>query len=105
MIDEGSDDQKHDSAEEGESGAGNMMAEAVQKEKRTKKRHDRPSASEEDQNLAKPAKKLKFASPNHPSKASVQLSYLLPLVLLAFEFRDIDVSPPTSTQSGKTKQI
>ncbi|KAK2384749.1 hypothetical protein QL285_072058 [Trifolium repens] len=62
MIDEGSDDQKHDSAdeiEEGERGAGNMMAEAVQKEKHTKKRHDRPSASEEDQNLAKPAKKLK----------------------------------------------
>ncbi|KAK2430017.1 hypothetical protein QL285_028397 [Trifolium repens] len=43
---------------------------------------------------------IQFASPNHPSKASVQLSYLLPLVLLAFEFRDIDVSPPTSTQSG-----
>ncbi|KAK2390607.1 hypothetical protein QL285_064130 [Trifolium repens] len=36
---------------------------------------------------------IQFASPNHPSKASVQLSYLLP-------FRDIDVSPPTSTQSG-----
>ncbi|KAK2388357.1 hypothetical protein QL285_062048 [Trifolium repens] len=35
---------------------------------------------------------IQFASPNHPSKASVQLSYLLP-------FRDIDVSPPTSTQS------
>ena len=76
------------------------------------------------------ASSIQFASPNHPSKASVQvfffasvlvcfknvslnycfpllilslilqLSYLLPLVLLAFEFHDIDVSPPTSTQSG-----
>ncbi|KAK2353482.1 hypothetical protein QL285_091098 [Trifolium repens] len=44
------------------------------------------------------ASSIQFASPNHPSKAS--LSYLLPLVLLAFEFRDIDVSSPTSTQSG-----
>ncbi|KAK2379613.1 topless-related protein [Trifolium repens] len=32
--------------------------------------------------------------------ASVLLPYLLPLVLLAFEFCDIVVSPPTSTQSG-----
>ncbi|KAK2402142.1 hypothetical protein QL285_051688 [Trifolium repens] len=31
--------------------------------------------------------------------ASVQLPYLLPSVLLAFEFRGIVVSPPTSTQS------
>ncbi|WJX60765.1 hypothetical protein P8452_45935 [Trifolium repens] len=31
--------------------------------------------------------------------ASVLLPYLLPLVLLAFEFCDIVVSPPTSTQS------
>ncbi|WJX51779.1 hypothetical protein P8452_37945 [Trifolium repens] len=45
------------------------------------------------------ASSIQFASPNHPSKASVQLSYFLPLVLLAFELRDIDVSPPTSTQS------
>ncbi|WJX54430.1 NADH:ubiquinone reductase (H(+)-translocating) [Trifolium repens] len=55
MIDEGSDDQGHASADEIEEGAGNMMTEAVQKGKQTKKRHDRPSASEEDQNPAKPA--------------------------------------------------
>ncbi|KAK2456076.1 hypothetical protein QL285_003474 [Trifolium repens] len=82
MIDEGSDDQKHDSAdeiEEGERGAGNMMAEAVQKEKRTKKRHDRPSASEEDQNPAKPAKRLKTRASKPKGKTSESNTSSIPV--------------------------
>ncbi|WJX87415.1 NADH:ubiquinone reductase (H(+)-translocating) [Trifolium repens] len=70
MIDEGSDDQGHASADEIEEGAENMMTEPVQKEKRTKKRHDRPSASEEDQNPAKPAKRLKTRASKPKGKIS-----------------------------------
>ncbi|KAK2457149.1 hypothetical protein QL285_004450 [Trifolium repens] len=70
MIDEGSDDQGNASADEIEEGAGNMMTEAVQKGKQTKKRHDRPSASEEDQNPAKPAKRLKTRASKPKGKIS-----------------------------------
>ncbi|KAK2370779.1 vicilin seed storage protein [Trifolium repens] len=75
MIDEGSDDQGHASADEIEEGAENMMTEAVQKEKRTKKRHDRPSASEEDQNPAKPAKRLKTRASKPKGEAKVGFMY------------------------------
>ncbi|KAK2428674.1 hypothetical protein QL285_027177 [Trifolium repens] len=43
---------------------------ALQKEKRTKKRHDRPSASEKDQNPAKPTKRLKARASKPPGKSS-----------------------------------
>jgi hypothetical protein len=69
MVEEGSQDQENDDADEtehGDSGAGGMATEgnegnneAVQIEKRTKKRNDRPLASEDDQKPAKPAKRLK----------------------------------------------
>ncbi|WJX82358.1 aralkylamine N-acetyltransferase [Trifolium repens] len=79
MIDEGSDDQGHASADEIEEGAENMMTEAVQKEKRTKKRHDRPSASEEDQNPAKPAKRLKTRASKPKGKISESNTSSIPV--------------------------
>ncbi|WJX29272.1 NADH:ubiquinone reductase (H(+)-translocating) [Trifolium repens] len=101
MIDEGSDDQKHDSAdeiEEGERGAGNMMAEAVQKEKRTKKRHDRPSASEEDQNPAKPAKRLKTRASKPKGKTSESNTSSIPVA------QDIGSEPQPSIANPSTSQ-
>ncbi|WJX94736.1 hypothetical protein P8452_76125 [Trifolium repens] len=82
MIDEGSDDQGHASADEIEEGAENMMTEAVQKEKRTKKRHDRPSASEEDQNPAKPAKRLKTRASKPKELRVVSVPSSLPLAFV-----------------------
>ncbi|KAK2372397.1 hypothetical protein QL285_073533 [Trifolium repens] len=79
MIDEGSDDQGHASADEIEEGAENMMTEPVQKEKRTKKRHDRPSASEEDQNPAKPAKRLKTRASKPKGKISESNTSSIPV--------------------------
>ncbi|KAK2395738.1 hypothetical protein QL285_057444 [Trifolium repens] len=79
MIDEGSDDQEHASADETEEGAEGMMTEAVQKEKRTKKRHDRPSASEEDQNPAKPAKRLKTRASKPKGKISESNTSSIPV--------------------------
>ncbi|KAK2356795.1 hypothetical protein QL285_094119 [Trifolium repens] len=73
MIDEGSDGQENDNAdevEESESGAEDMIAEAVQKEHRSKKRNDRPSASEENQNPAKPAKRIKTGASKPQGKFS-----------------------------------
>ncbi|KAK2428269.1 hypothetical protein QL285_026801 [Trifolium repens] len=101
MIDEGSDDQKHDSAdeiEEGERGAGNMMAEAVQKEKRTKKRHDRPSTSEEDQNPAKPAKRLKTRASKPKGKTSESNTSSIPVA------QDIGSEPQPSIANPSTSQ-
>ncbi|WJX95401.1 hypothetical protein P8452_76726 [Trifolium repens] len=56
-----------------------MMTEAVQKEKRTKKRHDRPSASEEDQNPAKPAKRLKTRASKPKGKISESNTSSIPV--------------------------
>ncbi|KAK2428609.1 hypothetical protein QL285_027119 [Trifolium repens] len=108
MIDEGSDFQKHDSAdeiEEGESGAGNMMAEAVQKEKRTKKRHDMPSASEEDQNLAKPAKKLKARASKPKGKISESNTSSIPVAqVIGSEPQPSIAKPSTSQPPSSTNQ-
>ncbi|KAK2362396.1 hypothetical protein QL285_087463 [Trifolium repens] len=98
MIDEGSDDQGHASADEIEEGAGNMMTEAVQKEKRTKKRHDRPSASEEDQNPAKPAKRLKTRASKPKGKTSESNTSSIPVA------QDIGSEPQPSIANPSTSQ-
>ncbi|KAK2369279.1 hypothetical protein QL285_082425 [Trifolium repens] len=98
MIDEGSDDQGHASADEIEEGAGNMITEAVQKEKRTKKRHDRPSASEEDQNPAKPAKRLKTRASKPKGKTSESNTSSIPVA------QDIGSEPQPSIANPSTSQ-
>ncbi|KAK2350670.1 hypothetical protein QL285_097989 [Trifolium repens] len=98
MIDEGSDDQGHASADEIEEGAGNMMTEAVQKEKRTKKRHDRPSASEEDQNPAKLAKRLKTRAAKPKGKISESNTSSIPVA------QDIGSEPQPSIANPSTSQ-
>ncbi|KAK2390488.1 hypothetical protein QL285_064028 [Trifolium repens] len=98
MIDEGSDDQGHASADEIEEGAGNIMTEAVQKEKRTKKRHDRPSASEEDQNPAKPAKRLKTRASKPKGKTSESNTSSIPVA------QDIGSEPQPSIANPSTSQ-
>ncbi|WJX47335.1 NADH:ubiquinone reductase (H(+)-translocating) [Trifolium repens] len=98
MIDEGSDDQGHISADEIEEGAGDMMTEAVQKEKRTKKRHDRPSASEEDQNPAKPAKRVKVRASKPKGKISESNTSSIPVA------QDIGSEPQPSIDKPSTSQ-
>ncbi|WJX76760.1 hypothetical protein P8452_60141 [Trifolium repens] len=98
MIDEGSDDQGHASADEIEEGAGNMITEAVQKEKRTKKRHDRPSASEEDQNPAKPAKRLKTRASKPKGKTSESNTSSIPVA------QDIGSEPQPSIANPSISQ-
>ncbi|KAK2435918.1 hypothetical protein QL285_020943 [Trifolium repens] len=108
IADDGSEDQENASAdeiEEGESGAGNMMAEAVQKEKRTKKRHDRPSASEEDQNLAKPAKKLKIRASKPKGKISESNASSIPVAqVIGSEPQPSIAKPSTSQPPSSTNQ-
>ncbi|KAK2389929.1 hypothetical protein QL285_063486 [Trifolium repens] len=91
-------DQGHASADEFEEGAGNMMTEAVQKEKRTKKRHDRPSASEEDQNPAKPAKRLKTRASKPKGKISESNTSSIPVA------QDIGSEPQPSIANPSTSQ-
>ncbi|WJX25736.1 hypothetical protein P8452_14750 [Trifolium repens] len=62
IADDGSEDQENADADEamgGDSGAEDMATKAVQNERQSKKRNDRPQASEEDQNPTMPAKRLK----------------------------------------------
>ncbi|KAK2374744.1 hypothetical protein QL285_075685 [Trifolium repens] len=98
MIDEGSDDQRHASADEIEEGAGNMMTEAVQKEKRTKKRHDRPSASEEDQNPAKPAKRLKTRASKPKGKISESNTSSIPVAQVIGSEPQPSIAKPSISQ-------
>ncbi|KAK2428849.1 hypothetical protein QL285_027334 [Trifolium repens] len=105
MIDEGSDDQGHASADEIEEGAGNMMTEAVQKEKRTKKRHDRPSASEEDQNPAKPAKRLKTRASKPKGKISESNTSSIPVAqVIGSELQPSIAKPSISQPPSSTNQ-
>ncbi|KAK2377054.1 hypothetical protein QL285_077781 [Trifolium repens] len=105
MIDEGSDDQGHASTDEIEEGAGNMMTEAVQKEKRTKKRHDRPSASEEDQNPAKPAKRLKTRASKPKGKISESNTSSIPVAqVIGSEPQPSIANPSTSQPPSSTNQ-
>ncbi|KAK2436385.1 hypothetical protein QL285_021383 [Trifolium repens] len=98
MIDEGSDDQGHASADEIEEGAENMMTEAVQKEKRTKKRHDRPSASEEDQNPAKPAKRLKTRASKPKGKISESNTSSIPVAQVIGSEPQPSITKPSISQ-------
>ncbi|KAK2451516.1 hypothetical protein QL285_010564 [Trifolium repens] len=98
MIDEGSDDQGHASADEIEEGAENMMTEAVQKEKRTKKRHDRPSASEEDQNPAKPAKRLKTRASKPKGKISESNTSSIPVAQVIGSEPQPSIAKPSISQ-------
>ncbi|KAK2436603.1 hypothetical protein QL285_021588 [Trifolium repens] len=102
MIDEGSDDQGHISADEIEEGAGDMMTEDVQKEKRTKKRHDRPSASEEDQNLAKPAKKLKVRASKPKGKISESNTSSIPVAQVIGSEPQPSIAKPSTSQPPST---
>ncbi|KAK2450537.1 hypothetical protein QL285_009650 [Trifolium repens] len=98
MIDEGSDDQGHASADEIEEGAENMMTEVVQKEKRTKKRHDRPSASEEDQNPAKPAKRLKTRASKPKGKISESNTSSIPVAQVIGSEPQPSIAKPSISQ-------
>ncbi|KAK2444456.1 hypothetical protein QL285_015482 [Trifolium repens] len=98
MIDEGSDDQGHISADEIEEGAGDMMTEAVQKEKRTKKRHDRPSASEEDQNPAKPAKRVKVRASKPKGKISESNTSSIPVAQVIGSEPQPSIAKPSTSQ-------
>ncbi|KAK2443313.1 hypothetical protein QL285_014427 [Trifolium repens] len=98
MIDEGSDDQGHASADEIDEGAENMMTEAVQKEKRTKKRHDRPSASEEDQNPAKPAKRLKTRASKPKGKISESNTSSIPVAQVIGSEPQPSIAKPSISQ-------
>ncbi|KAK2422000.1 hypothetical protein QL285_032571 [Trifolium repens] len=105
MIDEGSDDQGHISADEIEEGAGDMMIEAVQKEKRTKKRHDRPSASEEDRNPAKPAKRVKVRASKPKGKISESNTSSIPVAqVIGSEPQPSIAKPSISQPSPSTNQ-
>ncbi|WJX77044.1 hypothetical protein P8452_60387 [Trifolium repens] len=75
-----------------------MMTEAVQKEKRTKKRHDRPSASEEDQNPAKHAKRLKTRASKPKGKTSESNTSSIPVA------QDIGSEPQPSIANPSTSQ-
>ncbi|KAK2422015.1 hypothetical protein QL285_032583 [Trifolium repens] len=92
IVDEGSDDQKNDNADE------DMAAEDVQKEKRSKKRNDRPPASEEDQNLAKPAKRLKTRASKPKGKLSKSNTSSIPVA------QDINSEPQPSTAQPSIPQ-
>ncbi|KAK2381321.1 hypothetical protein QL285_068929 [Trifolium repens] len=98
MIDEGSDDQGHASADENEEGAENMMTEPVQKEKRTKKRHDRLSASEEDQNPAKPAKRLKTRASKPKGKISESNTSSIPIAQVIGSEPQPSIAKPSISQ-------
>ncbi|KAK2423680.1 hypothetical protein QL285_034119 [Trifolium repens] len=73
IADDGSEDQENADADEamgGDSGAEDMATKAVQKERQSKKRNDRPQASEEDQNPTMPAKRLKSRASKPKGKIS-----------------------------------
>ncbi|KAK2450666.1 hypothetical protein QL285_009778 [Trifolium repens] len=91
--DKSEDDNGDDTADQVDSGAeesaaeekARMKAEAaeralqIKKEKRTKKRNDRPPASEEDQNPTKPAKRLKTKAPKLQGKISKSNTHSIPV--------------------------
>ncbi|KAK2427634.1 hypothetical protein QL285_026201 [Trifolium repens] len=108
MINEGSDDQEDDyvdEVEESVSGAGDMVAEAVKKEKRSKKRNDRPSASEEDKNPAKPAKRLKTRASMPKGKFSESNTSSIPVAqVVGSEPQPSIAQPSTSPPPQSTNQ-
>ncbi|WJX76485.1 hypothetical protein P8452_59899 [Trifolium repens] len=94
IADDGSEDQENADADEamrGDSGAEDMVTEAVQKEMRSKKRNDRAQASEEDQNPVKPAKRLKSKASKPKGKISEPNTSSIPVA------QDINPEPQPST--------
>ncbi|KAK2368261.1 hypothetical protein QL285_081468 [Trifolium repens] len=107
MIDEGSDGQEIDNAdkvEESESGAEDMIAEAVQKEHRSKKRNDRPSASEEYQNPAKPTKRIKTGASKPQGKFSKSNTSSIPVAQDNPE-PQTSTAQPSISQPSQTQPI
>ncbi|KAK2443428.1 hypothetical protein QL285_014536 [Trifolium repens] len=101
IADDGSEDQENDDADEavgGDSGAEDMATAAVQKERRSKKRNDRPPASEEDQNPAKPAKRLKTRASKPKGKLSKSNTSSIPVA------QDINSEPQPSTAQPSISQ-
>ncbi|KAK2427727.1 hypothetical protein QL285_026289 [Trifolium repens] len=90
MIDEGSDGQEDDTEDVG--------AEAEAKEKRSKKRHDRPSASEEDQNPPKSTKRVKVRASKPKGKFSESNTSSIPVA------QDIGSEPQPSIAKPSTSQ-
>ncbi|KAK2427726.1 hypothetical protein QL285_026288 [Trifolium repens] len=101
MIDEGSDGQENNSDDEGkeqESGTEDVAVEADAKEKRSKKRHDRPSASEEDQNPPKSTKRVKTRASKPKGKFSESNTSSIPVA------QDIGSEPQPSLAQPSTSQ-
>ncbi|KAK2428242.1 hypothetical protein QL285_026776 [Trifolium repens] len=100
ITDDGSEDQENADADEaigGDSGAEDMATEAVQKERQSKKRNDRPQASEEDQNPTTPAKRLKSRASKPKGKISEPNTSSIPVA------QDINPEPqPSISQPPQT---
>ncbi|KAK2428479.1 hypothetical protein QL285_026999 [Trifolium repens] len=90
LIDEGSDGQEEDAEDVG--------GEAETKEKRSKKRHDRPSASEEDQNPLKAKKRVKVRASKQKGKFSESNTSSIPVA------QDIGSEPQPSIAKPSTSQ-
>ncbi|KAK2354955.1 hypothetical protein QL285_092413 [Trifolium repens] len=101
IADDGSEDQENADADEamgGDSGAENMATEAVQKERQSKKRNDRPQASEEDQNPTMPAKRLKSRASKPKGKISEPNTSSIPVAQDIYPEPQPSISqPPSST--------
>ncbi|KAK2404844.1 hypothetical protein QL285_054149 [Trifolium repens] len=108
MIDEGFDGQENDTADEGkeeESGTEDMAAEADAKEKRSKKRHDRPSASEDDQNPPKSTKRIKTKASKPKGKFSESNTSSIPVAqVIGSESQPSTTQPSTSEPHQSTTQ-
>ncbi|KAK2363402.1 hypothetical protein QL285_088391 [Trifolium repens] len=100
IADDGSEDQENADADEamgGDSGAEDMATKAVQKERQSKKRNDRPQASEEDQNPTTPAKRLKSRASKPKGKISEPNTSSIPVA------QDINPEPqPSISQPPQT---
>ncbi|KAK2449080.1 hypothetical protein QL285_008311 [Trifolium repens] len=105
IADDGSEDQENSGADEamgGDSGAEDMATEAVQKERRSKKRNDRPQASEEDQNPPMPAKRLKSRASKPKGKISEPNTSSIPVAQNVNPEPQPSISQPPQTTNQTT---
>ncbi|KAK2449016.1 hypothetical protein QL285_008254 [Trifolium repens] len=105
IADDGSEDQENSGADEamgGDSGAEDMATEAVQKERRSKKRNDRPQASEEDQNPPMPAKRLKSRASKSKGKISEPNTSSIPVAQNVNPEPQPSISQPPQTTNQTT---
>ncbi|KAK2452028.1 hypothetical protein QL285_011031 [Trifolium repens] len=105
IADDGSEDQENSGADEamgGDSGAEAMATEAVQKERRSKKRNDRPQASEEDQNPPMPAKRLKSRASKPKGKISEPNTSSIPVAQNVNPEPQPSISQPPQTTNQTT---